>query len=174
MHRVFQSFIDGLAASGDTESLRTVLVEASAALDLSSFAYLSLPTRRSDGPQLISSYPTKWTDHYLLHRYERVDPVIAEVLATPEPFEWGHELSSKLLSKSQYVLLDEARQFGIRCGFTVPVHDPRGPIAAVTFAADERRATLQRCLQTHPPAPPLMANYFHPHSRPRLPHVRDR
>src|SRR5258708_38907556 len=167
MHRVFQSFIDGLAASGDTESLRTVLVEASAALDLSSFAYLSLPTRRSDGPQLISSYPTKWTDHYLLHRYERVDPVIAEVLATPEPFEWGHELSSKLLSKSQYVLLDEARQFGIRCGFTVPVHDPRGPIAAVTFWAAERRATLPPCLWAPPRGPPPHGSVLSSQSAPR-------
>lgn len=65
MHRVFQCFIDGLTASGDAESLRTVLAEASAALDLRCFAYLSLPSRRGDTPELISTYPVKWTDHYL-------------------------------------------------------------------------------------------------------------
>jgi len=168
MHRVFQPFIDGLAASGDAESLRTVLAEASAALDLTCFAYLSLPSRRSDRPQLISTYPAKWTDHYLEQHYERVDPVIVEALATPQPFEWGHEFSSKPLSKSQHALLDEAAQFGIRCGFTVPIHDPRGPIAAITFAADERRATFQRCVEHNRHVLQLMAMYFHAHARRRL------
>lgn len=168
MHQVFQAFIDGLAASSDAASLRTVLAEASAALDLSCFAYLSLPSRRSDSPQLISTYPEKWTDHYLQHRYERLDPVINEALATPQPFEWGHEFTPKRLLKSQQGLLEEAAQFGIRCGFTVPIHDPRGPIAAVTFAADERRATFQLCIEQHRHVLQLMAMYFHAHARRRL------
>jgi len=138
MHRVFQAFIDGLAASGNAESLRRVLSEAGAALDLTCFAYLSLPSRRGDPPKLISTYPIAWTDHYLRERYERLDPVILEALATSEPFEWGQEFDSQRLSKSQCALLDEAACFGIRCGFTVPLHNPRGPIAAVK--APERRS----------------------------------
>jgi|SRR5271155_79920 len=168
MHRVFQSFIDGLAASGDAETLRTVLAEAGAALDLSCFAYLSLPSRKGGAPELISTYPVKWTDHYLRQSYERLDPVIIETLATPEPFEWGHEFSARRLSKPQHGLLEEAAQFGIRCGFTVPIHDPRGPIAAVTFAADERRATFQYCIEQHRHVLQLMAMYFHAHARRRL------
>ena len=168
MHRVFQRFIDGLVASADAEGLRAVLAEASTALDLSCFAYLSLPTLRSNDPQLISNYPVEWTDHYLHQRYERVDPVIIEALATSEPFEWGHEFSLKSLSKPQQTLLDEAAQFGIRCGFTVPIHDPRGPIAAVTFAADERLANFRRCIEQHRHVLQLMAMYFHAHARRRL------
>jgi Type II/IV secretion system protein/Autoinducer binding domain len=161
MHRVFQAFIDGLAASGDAESLRAVLAQASAALDLSCFAYLSLPSRRGDAPELISTYPVEWTDHYLQQSYERVDPVIVKALTTPEPFEWGQEFPSTRLTKPQCVLLDEAAQFGIRCGFTVPIHDPHGSIAAVTFAANERRATFQRCIEQHRHVLQLMAMYFH-------------
>lgn len=168
MHRIFQAFIDGLATSGDAESLRSVLAEAGAALDLSCFAYLSLSSRKGGAPELISTYPVKWTDHYLQQNYERLDPVIIEAFATPEPFEWGHEFSGRRLSKLQHGLLDEAAQFGIRCGFTVPIHDPRGPIAAVTFAADERRATFQRCIEQHRHVLQLMAMYFHAQARRRL------
>lgn len=57
MHRVFLSFIDGLADSADATDLRKVLSGAGAALDLSCFAYLSLPYRRGDKPQLVSTYP---------------------------------------------------------------------------------------------------------------------
>jgi len=168
MYRVFQAFIDGLAASRDAESFRTVLAEAGSALDLRCFAYLSLPSRRTGVPELISTYPVKWTDHYLRQGYEKLDPVIIEALATPEPFEWGYDFTGKRLSKPQYGFLDEAAQFGIRCGFTVPIHDPRGPIAAVTFAADERRPTFQRCIEQHRHVLQLMAMYFHAHARRRV------
>ena len=168
MHRVFQAFIDGLAAGGDIERLRTVLANAGAALDLSCFAYLSMPSRRGDAPELISNYPVEWTDHYLWEHYERVDPVIVEALSATEPFEWGQEFTVKRLSKPQCALLDEAAQFGIRCGFTVPVHDSRGPVAAVTFAADERRPAFQRCIEQNRSVLQLMAMYFHAHARRRL------
>ena len=147
MHRVFQAFIDGLAAGGDADRLRRVLADAGAALDLSCFAYLSMPPRRGDAPELISNYPVEWTDHYLREHYERVDPVIVDALKTTEPFEWGRESEAKSLSKPQCALLDEAAVFGIRCGFTVPVHDSRGPVAAVTFAADGRRPTFSAALR---------------------------
>ena len=168
MHRVFQTFIDGLSGSVDADGFRRVLAEAGVALDLNCFAYLSMPPRRGDAPGLISNYPVEWTDHYLREHYERVDPVIVEVLTTPEPFEWGQEFAAKRLSKAQCALLDEAAQFGIRCGFTVPVHDSRGLVAAVTFAADERRPRFQRCIEKNRHVLQLMAMYFHAHARRRL------
>ena len=168
MHHLFQSFIDGLADSTDAADLRKTMARAGAALDLNCFAYLALPYRRGDKPQLISTYPTKWTDHYLRNRYDKVDPVIAGSMKNAWPFEWGIGLSPKPLTKAQSCLLDEAAEFGIRCGFTVPIHDPRGPIAAVTFAADERRATFQRCIEQHRHVLQLMAMYFHAHARRRL------
>lgn len=168
MHRLFRSFIDGLANSGDSSDLRAVLSEAASAMDLSCFAYLALPTRQSRKPQLISTYPASWIDFYLRNHYERLDPVIAEVLRNPEPFEWGFELSHIPLTASQNSLLDEAAHFGIRCGFTVPIHDSSGLIAAVTFAADERRPTFQRCVAANRHVLQLMAMYFHAHARRKL------
>jgi DNA-binding CsgD family transcriptional regulator len=65
-------------------------------------------------------------------------------------------------------MLDESALFGIRCGFTVPVHYSRCPVAAVTFAADERRPTFQRCIEQNRHVLQLMAMYFHAHARRRL------
>ena len=168
MHRLFQAFIDGLAESVTAEDLHGVLDGASAALDLSCFAYLSLPAGPRQQPTLITNYPVTWTDYYLRQHYERVDPVIIEALAISEPFEWGHELAPRNLRKPQRLLLDEAAQFGIRCGFTVPIHDGRGPVAAVTFAADERHPTFERCIAEHRRVLQLMAMHFHAHARRRL------
>src|SRR5690242_16747033 len=93
MHRIFQKFIDLVSAAEDPAGFSDAMGIAVADLDLSSFAYLSLPRRPNDKPCLITTYPEKWTDHYLRSRYERIDPVIARALQSPEPFQWGTCLS---------------------------------------------------------------------------------
>src|SRR5258708_30206433 len=145
MHRIFQAFIDHLAESSDVETLRAGMADAAAALDLNCFAYLSMPAQTGSEPQVISTYPASWTAHYLRNHYERLDPVIAEALQTAQPFRWGVDFPSKFSSMAQQRLFDEASQFGIRFGFTVPIHDGRGPIAAMTFAVDHRRPQFETC-----------------------------
>src|SRR5260370_20368526 len=139
MHRLFQNFIEHVSSAPDPEALRDAMAEAAAALDLSCFAYLSVPHRSGTAPRLISNYPSAWTTHYLQSHYERFDPVIIQALSHPEPFEWGLGVGSTIPSKPQQEMFEEAAAFGIRYGFTVPIHDNRGPNATVTFAADQRR-----------------------------------
>jgi LuxR family transcriptional regulator, activator of conjugal transfer of Ti plasmids len=169
MHRIFQTFIDSLAESTDVGALRSGMTEAALALELNCFAYLSLPDQPNTKPQHITTYPPNWTAHYLRNHYERLDPVIAEALISPEPFDWGLEIRSGRLSRSQQQLFDEAAGFGIRCGFTIPIHDGRGPIAAVTFAADEPRSVaFRRRIEEQRRVLQLMAIYFHAHARRKL------
>jgi LuxR family transcriptional activator of conjugal transfer of Ti plasmids len=119
-------------------------------------------------PQLISTYPSTWTAHYLKNNYERFDPVIVQALQDAEPFEWGLNSRTIVRSGAQRELFEEAAKFGIGCGFTIPIHDGRGPIAAVTFAADEHRtAAFSRRVEEHREVQ-LMAMYFHAHARRKL------
>jgi LuxR family transcriptional activator of conjugal transfer of Ti plasmids len=168
MHDIFQTFIDRLSSARDTETLGVSMSEAASALDLSCFAYLSVDPRPGSTPQLISNYPSAWTAHYLQNRYERFDPVILQALGCPEPFEWGLGLGATKRSNLQRELFEEAARFGIRSGFTIPIHDHRGPTAAVTFAADERQPQFQRRIGEHGPVLQLMAMYFHAHARRKL------
>jgi LuxR family transcriptional activator of conjugal transfer of Ti plasmids len=122
------------------------MAQAAAGLDLSCFAYLSMPARTGAEARLISNYPSAWTTHYLQRHYERFDPVIIQALGHPEPFEWGLGVGLMAASKSQE-LFEEAARFGIRYGFTIPIHDNTGPVAAVTFAVDERRPQFERTIR---------------------------
>ena len=71
-------------------------------------------------------------------------------------------------SELERELFEEAASFGIRCGFTVPVHDSKGSVAAVTFAADERRPHFERSIKKRAQVLQLMAIYFHAHARRKL------
>jgi DNA-binding CsgD family transcriptional regulator len=168
MHRIFQNFIDRLSTSGDAEDLREAMAEAISAFDLRCFAYLSLPHGPQEQPQLISTYPLAWTTHYMRNHYERFDPVVVRLLANPEPFSWDLEMESHDLTSPQKEALSEAAQFGISYGFTVPIHDGRGSIAAVTFATDRRWAHFQRKFEENARVLQLMAMYFHAQVRRKL------
>jgi LuxR family transcriptional regulator, activator of conjugal transfer of Ti plasmids len=167
MHQIFQNFIDGLSSAPDLTGFRDAMAQAALALDLSHFAYLAIPRRTGSDPTLISNYPSGWTKHYLRCHYERFDPVIIRALSNPEPFEWGLGIRLGDESDLQQELFAEAARFGIRYGFTVPIHDTQGPIAAVTFAADERRPQFEKCINEHSRVLQLMAMYFHAHARRR-------
>jgi len=116
---------------------------------------------------LISNYPSAWTTHYLERHYERFDPVIIRALSHPEPFEWGLGVGSLAREKSQE-LFEEAARFGIRHGLTIPIHNDSGPVAAVTFATDERRPQFERTISEHARVLQLMAMYFHVHAQRRI------
>jgi DNA-binding CsgD family transcriptional regulator len=168
MHRIFQTFIDRLSESMNLDSFRDIMADVGIAFDLPYFAYLSLPHRRGDMPRLISTYPSDWTTHYLRNHYEHFDPVIIQALAGAEPFEWGLGTYLKNMSAAQCELFNEASSFGIRHGFTVPIHDRRGPVAAFTFATDTRLSAFERCVNDHGLTLQLIALYFHSHARRKL------
>ena len=167
MHRIFQNFIDSLSSASGSDALRDAMSQAAAALDLSCFAYLSMPDKAGGQAGLISNYPSAWTTHYLQRHYERFDPVIIQALRHPEPFEWGIGIRS-LPPSNSHEMFEEAATFGIRYGFTIPIHDSSGPIAAVTFATDERRPQFERTISEHARVLQLMALYFHAHAWRRI------
>jgi LuxR family transcriptional activator of conjugal transfer of Ti plasmids len=168
MHRVFHDFIDLLSTAEYPQDFCKAMAHAATALDLSCFAYLALKRAEEEEPRLISTYPSQWTDHYLRNSYQAIDPVVAQALRTPEPFRWGIDSGSRLSSTAEQKLFDEAAQFGIRFGYTVPIHDGHGPIAALTFAADARRPHFERCIDSNGRVLQLMAMYFHAHVRREL------
>lgn len=165
MQRVFEEFVQRLFESVDETDLRNALASAAAEFDLRQFAFIAIPTSSSATPRLISNYPTEWTSHYLNNQYERIDPVIAHAQRQEEPFRWGREADSSYKCGQQKRFFDEATEFGIRCGFTVPVPDRKGCFAAMTFAADEPNPPFLRVTEQYGQAFQLIATCFHVHAR---------
>lgn len=168
MRRIFQSFIDQLIEADSQDDLRHSLAETASALDLACFAYLATSPKPPMMPLLISNYPENWTSHYMKQRYHRFDPIIIRAIQQPEPFKWGVDHSPIVHSPQVHQLFEEAATFGIRCGFTVPVHDGRGAIAAITFATDERHSHFDTAIRENLRILQLVAMYFHAHAQRKL------
>jgi len=139
--------------------------EIANALDLGIFAYLFIPKIGDRSAKLISTYPTRWTDHYLASDYDRIDPVIDQARHLTKPFQWGRESWSKDLRVVQIQLLEEALRFGIRSGFTIPIHDAFTGIAAVTYVADQNPQMFNKNISRHLSLLHLLAMLFHSRAR---------
>ncbi|TIT45686.1 MAG: LuxR family transcriptional regulator, partial [Mesorhizobium sp.] len=63
-------------------------------------------------------------------------------------------------SESEQRVFDEAAQFGICCGLTIPIVDLRGNFAAMTFAADKRDPAFFRVADRYDDLP-YVATCFH-------------
>ncbi|MER8824337.1 LuxR family transcriptional regulator [Mesorhizobium sp. M0991] len=168
MQIVFETFLEKLSESVDEADFREAMACAAAGLELTIFAYLSLPPQPSHKPRLISNYPARWTAHYLQKRYQKVDPVILRARCGGCPFRWGSDMRGFATSQVQQRLFDEAAEFSIRCGLTIPIVDRRGGTAAMTFAADEPNPTFLRIAERYEQALHLMATCFHRHARRKL------
>lgn len=164
MQDAFHRFVEQIADSADATDLRNALGEIASSLDLPSFAYLFPSPGKGRKVRLISTYPQSWTSHYLHSRYEKIDPVIHQSRGSQEPFNWDAQGADLELSTQQRQLMDEATQFGIHCGFTIPIHDSTGGFAALTFASDERRPPFFRLINRYDRALELIAIFFHLHA----------
>lgn len=168
MDRAFRALTDLLYDSPDIAALRSAMVQISLAFELHSFAYLFVPRVIKSQVGLISNYPRAWTDYYLSRRYEQVDPVIYTARRSTGPFRWGPEAWHGELDDRQRELLEEAAHFGIRSGFTIPIHDSVSRFAAVTFAADQDQSRFNSAIIRHQSALRLLAILFHSKARMRL------
>ena len=82
-----------------------------------------LPARRA---MVVASYPLAWRLRYERQSYHHSDPVVTVGSTLRRPFFWGGSDYLRQLTAPRRRLFDEARDFGIRSGFTVPVHGPSG------------------------------------------------
>lgn len=85
------------------------------------------------------TYPMNW-DHRLVARgYKIIDPILAIARRRIDGFLWADALARVRLTDSERAILEDARRFGIRQGFTVPANVPGEPEGSISFATRSTR-----------------------------------
>lgn len=165
MHALFQGFVDMLFQADGEAALAGALLYVANAVNFANFAYLTIPRLPTSSPSVITNYPVAWTKRYVACHYERIDPVIRHAANHSQTFTWGPNFAPLDASRPEKQLFDEAAQFGIKYGFTVPIRDRDGSTALVSFATNERRAGFCRSIRRNAEAIRLLAFNFHAHAR---------
>ena len=110
---------------------------------LDHFSYLVLrapPDSRFDVTRtLCTSYPDAWISRYMSKRYYMLDPVAVVTQRTSRPFYWGQGRFLHHFRKPQRVVFDEAREFRITYGLTIPIRGARGELAAFSVVSSDKK-----------------------------------
>jgi DNA-binding CsgD family transcriptional regulator len=170
MHRLLQDYLDELEASGNAPQLCQALAHITGGMDLPYFAYIVIPSTAGRQLRLITNYPDAWRRQYVDLRYETCDPILLHSDRQPHPFGWGSDFGDD--DPFTRTFFDQASGFGIRYGYTIPIHHWHGRFAALTFATDERYEAFLRTTRCHALALRLIAYQFHLQFREKLEPLR--
>lgn len=100
------------------------------------YAYLHIRAKRSFA---VSNYPREWQGHYLERSYSRIDPVITAAKRGSGAFCWSLDGGRPSMERDLRRFHEEAAEYDIRAGFSIPVRPGFGGFAILTLASS--RAT---------------------------------
>jgi LuxR family transcriptional regulator, quorum-sensing system regulator BjaR1 len=134
-------FIRGLDRARTPADVCALLLEITGRFGAEYLLAGTIPVVGSSRQQQISNvlldhWPRDWTRRYFAHGYIFQDPTIRGVTTSPAPFLWS-ELEPTYRDKpTSRRVMDEAGDFKLKTGFTVPLVTLEGDVAGFSLAGE--------------------------------------
>ncbi len=168
----------------DSESLKNGLAQIFRDMGLGRFAYVVV---RIDGigdnlTHGVWTYPDEWAERYQQENYVSCDPVVTTALQSVLPFPWRGADDWDDLDEVQVRFFDEAHDFGISNGLSIPIHSSK-EFALLTVLPDGNSEKATETLWAVRDEIHLLAYHAHHHAQKVLiddiaaevlPHLTDR
>lgn len=156
-HDLMQTFTDAKSV----DDISALCKKHSKALGFDNFIYaLRVPTYFSDSKLvLIDGYPATWVDHYFERSYQSVDPVMAYCAKHIVPIQWQD--LKPVTEGLSLRMMNEAGDFGLKSGITMPVHSPRGEMGILSLTVNQLPKTAHEITGAALPYIQIFAGYLH-------------
>jgi len=126
------SLVDGLEVVSSENNIRSLLHQFAKQTGFKKFAFAEF---KSGDARIVSDYPDGWLHRYLEQRYFAFDPVVVDGKRTLMPFAWDADDMIRAGGDIK-LIAQEAEEYGIRSGFSMPIRIGFGGIAMLTVASD--------------------------------------
>lgn len=73
--------------------------------------------------EYVGEWPHEWLNRYEKKHYADIDPVVEQLLRSMTPFTWSEAVAKRPVNSHERIVMNEARDFGIKEGAEVPVHE---------------------------------------------------
>jgi LuxR family transcriptional regulator, activator of conjugal transfer of Ti plasmids len=141
MQHWLDKLIDLAALRGDESILKDALTDLAHQAGFSGYAYLFI---RPGHTIASSNYPTEWRSIYFKRKFEAIDPIVKRAKSMKRVFTWSGDEERRRLSKGERAFFDQAADFGIRSGITIPIKAANGSTSMFTLASDKPAIDLKR------------------------------
>jgi len=161
----FEEFADAIHVAEDRRGFERVARRVAERLGFRWFAYLC---QAGEVTTVISSYPKSWTRRYVEREYARLDPVVRRAAGAPTLFRWDGASPPGATTAAQRRFFEEAADFGVKSGITVPVRAGFGRTVAFTLATDLLDQSTRGLVEEERDFVQLIGLYFHAHLAAKL------
>lgn len=130
-------FVERLQGAADLDAIYGAIETHVRSLGFERFTYHVV--RPPEGPRkrfFLSNYPDVWVDHYIEREYVNIDPIAPLAASTTLPFAWPELRQGRRKNPKWEQFFNEAGDFGLENGFTVPAHGPGQCLATFNFVAE--------------------------------------
>lgn len=156
-------FIQQTERTDDGERLFALFADTVDRLGYSCISYLHFQPDPETGRERIcrTNYPQPWVAHYREQDYIRIDPVITGGMRSTLPLAWDGAKAKARLSPKQRRMFEEAGEFGLKSGVTIPIHGFGGEFATVNIGSPLDEAEFGKSWSEHRHSIHLMAIHLH-------------
>ncbi|MVA55306.1 helix-turn-helix transcriptional regulator [Agrobacterium vitis] len=95
-----------------------------------------LPSQQMQGI-LLADWPDEWSHLYFRDNLAFKDPAIRQIVRSEPSFVWSDFSKTLAISRDEKWLMDQAKEFFVSNGFTLPILSLDGRCAGVTFAGSD-------------------------------------
>ncbi|MGV2124468.1 helix-turn-helix transcriptional regulator [Agrobacterium vitis] len=95
-----------------------------------------LPSQQMQGI-LLADWPDEWSHLYFRDNLAFQDPAIRHIVSSEPSFVWSDFSKTLPISRDEKWLMDQAKEFFVSNGFTLPILSLDGRCAGVTFAGSD-------------------------------------
>ena len=139
MHAALRTFefVQRVAASQDADDIATLLFAEAEQFGFSGLAMAWMP--RPDVPEKarfqLVSLPSEYFQRYAENHYERDSAIVRHMKTTTSPFRWDEVKVDVEAQPIARKILQEAGDFGMRWGWTIPIYASQRLTGFVTTSA---------------------------------------
>jgi LuxR family transcriptional regulator, quorum-sensing system regulator BjaR1 len=127
-------FIDELARKATAGAVMDAVEGALAGFGFGNFNLGGLPMQCFERVAVVTRWPPEYQQVYVREHYVRVSPVYWRARGSAVPFEWCSADFARHPDPLVTRMMQDAADFGLAHGFTVPIHGPRGFEGCVSMA----------------------------------------
>lgn len=110
----------------------------------------------------ISGFPSEWWNRYKKKSYVRIDPTVEFCSNHHTPLIWDDLLSLDETEQDDAALvMNEAREFGLKSGVSIPLHSAQGDFVMFSLASKEDYSRTKSRIQKVLPHAQLFTGYLH-------------
>jgi DNA-binding CsgD family transcriptional regulator len=113
------------------------------------------------GHVVYGNFHESWADHYMKNEYYLIDALLDKSLPKLTPYQWSNYTQIAPLTIQQQEIFNQARDFGLYDGISIPIHESNQSFTHISLASQEGIKHVNEIVSNYHNQIYLLSLYFH-------------